>query len=132
MNFITFTESIPMLGIVGKAGTSRYRYVLSTRTQRNSMRAADDLRSAIKEHAGATDKVAEVAASKKIVAAKERLSASVAKEIDETDALKAAAKAKVVKAADKAWNRRLNISKVKGATAEEAAKRADEAARGRG
>ena len=130
MNFITFTESIPLLGITGKAGAiGTGAAKLTTKTQRQSIQAADDLRSAIKEHAGATDKAAEVAASKKIVAAKERLSASVAKEIDETDALKAKAKEKAVKAADKAWNRRLNISKAKGATAEEAAKRADEAAR---
>ena len=97
MNFITFTESIPMLGIVGKAGDiGTGAAKASTKIQRQSMQAADDLRSAIKEHAGATDKAAEVAASKKIVAAKERLCASVAKEIDETDALKAKAKEKAV------------------------------------
>ena len=130
MNFITFSESIPLLGITGKAGAiGTGAAQASTKIQRQSMKAADDLRSAIKEHANATDKAAEVAASKKIVAAKKRLSASVAKEIDETDALKAKAREKATKAADKRWNRRLNINKAKDATAEEAAKRADEASR---
>ena len=118
MNFLTFTESTPLLGIAG--GTKRF----ASSTSRASMSAADDLRAAIKKHADAVDKPAEIAASKEIVTAKKRLSDAVAKEIDVTDAKEARAVAKAAAAKPE-----LDITKARRATSDEVAAKAEEAAR---
>jgi len=118
MNFLTFTESIPLLGIAG--GTKR----LATRTQRASMSAADDLRAAIAKHADAPDKAAEIAASKEIVTAKKRLNQSVSKEIAAADATQARAAAKAAAAKPE-----LDIRKARIATSEEIAAKTEEARR---
>ena len=118
MNFLTFTESTPLLGIAG--GTKRF----ASSASRASMSAADDLRAAIKKHADAVDKPAEIAASKEIVTAKKRLSDAVAKEIDVTDAKEASAVAKAAAAKPE-----LDITKARRATSDEVAAKAEEAAR---
>lgn len=125
MNFLTFTESIPLLGITGKAGAiGTGAAQVSTKAQRQSMSAADDLRAAITKHADAPDKAAEVAASKEIVAAKKRLNQSVAKEIAATDAKQARAAAKAAAAKPE-----LDIRKARIATSDEVAAKAEEARR---
>ena len=122
-NFLTFLDSVPVMGIIARPLGS------ATKTQKASIKAADELNTAINKQVAAKTKEAKAAAGKEVKAAKDKLNAATLKETAEIDAQQAKSRAKAEAAFDKRWNRKMNISKARGATAEDIAAKSEAAAK---
>ena len=122
-NFLTFLDSVPVMGIIARPLGS------ATKTQKASIKAADELNTAINKQVAAKTKEAKAAAGKEVKTAKDKLNAATLKETAEIDAKLAKTRAKAEAAVDKRWNRKMNISKARGATAEDIAAKSEAAAK---